>query len=578
MGSASTDLEARPVAPPSPVARETRAEAIDSSRLIVSVHVASLVIGLGLLLFLTREQWFSQDDWAFVLRSLPGGEGVLEPHNGHWATVPIVVFRGLFAVFGLKRYAPYLVPVMVLQVVLAHVLWRLMRQMAISSWIATAMSAVFLVAGGMAEVLLLSMQMGFVGAVLLGVVTTMLANHVEPDRRRDLLAIVVAIVSLAFSGLSVTLIASAALVAWFRRGWRAATVLAAPSAAVYLLWLVVFGRDDLAGDDFGASDVVDVPNFVWSGLKTTIELATPLRAASALLVIALFVWLASQARRARTDAAPAFAMAIGAVLLYFVIASQRIAIFERTGTIPPRYAYVSWALLLPALALALHVLGRRTLVRRVLAVVVGALLMVNALVDLRSQYNAERAREYGVRTTMLGAAAFVAQEPHLRDVIVDHHSADGVTPVHLLELERLDDLPALPALTPAVRQAAAVRTRVRFARRPVPGLDTEATASVRSVRRAVVEPRSGDCVSVVPDGGRPVLGLAIDEQSTVELRSGAAGRLEVVLQDAGGSDGSASTSRFLRPGKPIEVQVVAHARPELVLPARGRSVVCNLDL
>ena len=381
--------------PGSSTVESGNAAANDSSRFIVAVHVASLVVGFGVLLVVSRGQWFKSDDWSYVVfRSLPSDVvGTLfEPYNGHWSTAPILQFRILFSAFGLHDYAPYLVPTLVLQVGVGHVLWRLMRQIGISTWIATSLAGAFIVNGGTATVLFAPIQFGFIGALLLGLIAIMMANHPTPDGRREAAAAAIAVLSLTFSGVAPAIVAGAVTVAFLRRGWRGATRLGVPAAAVYLLWFAIWGHEDVGNDGFAFGDLAHVPDFVWSGLRTTVDLGTPLRALSAVLVAALGVWLVLHRRWARTDAAPAFAMVIAAVLLYFIISSQRIAVFEATGSVPDRYAYISWALVLPAFGLALHDIGRRTTIRRVIAVVVGAVLLVNALSDLRQEYNKQAAR------------------------------------------------------------------------------------------------------------------------------------------------------------------------------------------
>jgi len=57
-----------------------------------------------------RRLWFFGDDWEFMLhRGLTGHPdyGLFYPHNEHWSTLPILVFRSLYAVFGARRYMPY---------------------------------------------------------------------------------------------------------------------------------------------------------------------------------------------------------------------------------------------------------------------------------------------------------------------------------------------------------------------------------------------------------------------------------------------------------------------------------------
>jgi hypothetical protein len=53
---------------------------------------------------------FRIDDWDLITkRSLGDPMSLLRPFNGHWLTVPAVIFRLLFQVFGTSSYVPYLI-------------------------------------------------------------------------------------------------------------------------------------------------------------------------------------------------------------------------------------------------------------------------------------------------------------------------------------------------------------------------------------------------------------------------------------------------------------------------------------
>ena len=54
-------------------------------------------------------QWFIADEWAFLADRDGGDLGdLLRPQNEHWSTIPILVYRGLWHVVGLRSYVPYL--------------------------------------------------------------------------------------------------------------------------------------------------------------------------------------------------------------------------------------------------------------------------------------------------------------------------------------------------------------------------------------------------------------------------------------------------------------------------------------
>ena len=114
------------------------------------LHGISLAIALPLLLWIDRHQWFSGDEWDFLVRRGVLGNSELslwQPHNEHWSTLPILVYRGLFSIFGVRSYLPYLLVLILLHLLVAHLLWRLMLRMGVDWLVATAVAAVFMVVG-----------------------------------------------------------------------------------------------------------------------------------------------------------------------------------------------------------------------------------------------------------------------------------------------------------------------------------------------------------------------------------------------------------------------------------------------
>ena len=102
----------------------------DRRKLVTSLHWASLAAAFGFLLWANRNQWFDSDEWNFLVRRRLVGsaefEGIWAPHNKHWVTLPVLVYRLLFNVFGVRTYFPYIVLLLVLSLAVAHLLWRLL--------------------------------------------------------------------------------------------------------------------------------------------------------------------------------------------------------------------------------------------------------------------------------------------------------------------------------------------------------------------------------------------------------------------------------------------------------------------
>jgi hypothetical protein len=77
-----------------------------SSDRILAVHVATLVTGFVVWMYLDRHLWFYGDEWDFVVsRGIFHAQmSIWAPHNEHSSTLPILVWRALFSVVHLSHY------------------------------------------------------------------------------------------------------------------------------------------------------------------------------------------------------------------------------------------------------------------------------------------------------------------------------------------------------------------------------------------------------------------------------------------------------------------------------------------
>ena len=56
---------------------------------------------------LAHRSWFGVDAVYYLTTRGPvpsADEGLLKPYGGHWQTIPLLIYRGLFAIFGLQSY------------------------------------------------------------------------------------------------------------------------------------------------------------------------------------------------------------------------------------------------------------------------------------------------------------------------------------------------------------------------------------------------------------------------------------------------------------------------------------------
>ena len=71
-----------------------------------------------------RREWFYLDEWDFLARRRASHLGDLfRAHNEHWVTIPVLVYRALYSMFGLRAYLPYRLVVLALYLAAAALLF-----------------------------------------------------------------------------------------------------------------------------------------------------------------------------------------------------------------------------------------------------------------------------------------------------------------------------------------------------------------------------------------------------------------------------------------------------------------------
>ncbi len=368
----------------------------------LGVHLLTLVFGLALLIAASRGQWFVADEWVFLSdRRLGDVRSLFVPHNEHWSTLPIVLWRGLFAAVGLRTYWPYQLAALAVHVGVAHLLWRVQSRAGVAPGVAIATSGLFVVFGAGAENVLSAFAITFDASLLLGLGQVLLVDHDGRFERRDVLGLVLALAGLLSSGVAITMVAVAGMTACLRRGWSAGLVTVGPPAAVFVAWLATVGRAGLRGAETWEPE--HIPAFVWHGLTTTFDVTASTTGVGALALAGLVLWLLRHRGELRGRLAATAAYAVGAVVFYAVIGIGRAMMsLAEAGT--SRYLYVAGALLIPAVGGALSDLTRQRSLARAGAVVLVALLAANGARLLFSRAAAERAIEQQHRRILLAAA------------------------------------------------------------------------------------------------------------------------------------------------------------------------------
>ncbi len=315
---------------------------------------------LVLWLVLGRFQWFYFDEWDFLAARKAGDLGDLfRPHNEHWSTIPILSYRVLYSFFGLRSYLPYQFVVVALHVTAAWLLWLIMRRARVQPWLATAAASLFALLGSGYQDIISAFQVGFTGALVLGLTHLLLADHDGPSDRRDCLGLLAGLAGLMMAGVAVTMVIVVGLAVLLRRGWRAALLHTAPLAGCYLVWYAAVGHSGYAKDHPPSGGMF---HFITLGLQSAYQAmgqSPGVGLALAVLVIVGFP-LAALTRNAKGElrelAAPA-ALLVGSLVFITITATGRINLGLLFAT-RSRYTHIVAAMTLPALAVAADVVAR----------------------------------------------------------------------------------------------------------------------------------------------------------------------------------------------------------------------------
>ncbi len=544
------------------------------------LHGISLVIAFPLLLWIDRHQWFSGDEWDFLLRRGVLGHhdlGLLDPHNEHWVTFPVLVYRALFSVFGVRTYLPYLVVLVVAHLIVAHLLWRLMLRCGVDWRVATGAAAVFMVLGAGWEDLVNAFQITFVAPIALGLVALLLVPERGPFQRRDVWVSAVLVLSLPFSGVSLTMALVVGVVIFLRRGWKPAVLTLIAPGVVYLVWYLGWGRfaDAIQQEPLRVA-LQKAPEFVWHGLVAAVDTVTGLVGSGPVLLVLLTIWLVWKRSPTREPWPLVLATFVGAPLFLFLIDIRRSGLgIDAAGA--PRYSYAVLALLLPAAALAATVLVARTPLRTVLVVATTAVLCLVGFTDLNDAARIRAPFSQENKHRILAAADLVrSNATFLADQPVPEFDPD-LTIARLRSLSDRDQLPGNVAVSEQDRLTAA--TFLQVAVGDVAPASASGQATIEFAEGGKVSPGRAGCVVVTPGSDRPAVVLSFDHPGTVRLTTSRTGALTAQLQPPNRDPAVLGLARTWGAEGGVPQQVSSSATKlwlRVGVPADGTTRLCGL--
>jgi hypothetical protein len=185
---------------------------------------------------------------------------IFDPFREHLIALPVLLYKVLQATFGMTSAVPYYVAAMLAFATAAALIFAFLRTR-VGEWLAFAAILPILFLGASSEDLLWAFQVGFFGSVAAGV--GMLLALDRGDRRGDVMAAALAIISLAFGSVGIPFVIAAIVdVLVGPRPRRDRAFVAVVPIAVYAFWWIGWGYQAHHSTD--SHNFVDLPGYVFN--------------------------------------------------------------------------------------------------------------------------------------------------------------------------------------------------------------------------------------------------------------------------------------------------------------------------
>jgi hypothetical protein len=545
----------------------------------VVVLVTGLAAAGALLVNSARQLWFFGDDWDFLLTrgTVPGADlGLFAPHNEHWSTIPILIFRAIFAMVGLRHYLPYALPVIAAHLGVVVLMYLLLVRFGTSRWVAVSVSLFLAFLGAGAQNTLWDFQIGFVCAVFFGLAAMWLYDRHDQGGWRLSLVWVALVLALMCSGIALGMLGAVCVYAAARRGLARAAVVGSVPLAVYAAWYLWWGRfaihqGPVVSDSL---DYLQVPNYVWTAFTSAWQRSSGIPGSGGVIVIVLI----GAALLARSTPARLrhFAWAgLAGALAQFVLAGVSRIQFGVGQAGVSRYAYIVAVLMAPALAVVLQLVADRLTeprwVSTCLVVGMAALVVVNGVLLTLEYMVAQRVQVVSMPGRVLGVAALVRKGALVLTTTPDPH-LNGDIKTYLLASPQIQAaLPAASVGEAGLLQAAAlIEVGVSRTRLPIPPAQA-ATLISGFVGASAVLSGCHDYPATVP---KPVIGLPPTTTGSQIRVTGAMTSVTTVLRR--GSLTSSPVSWPVRPGSTVFIGTSApDASMQIILYNGGTVTLCT---
>jgi len=307
-----------------------------------------------------RHQWFVRDDWAStltrdkVLHVYGWQHWLLDAQDGHWMTVPVVVYHYLTSWFGLDSYWPFLLPALGAHVAAVLLTRVLCLRNGVSAWTTTLVCSMLLVFGSGWENLVFAIQITYNFSLVAFLAQIVLVDHDGPIDRRDWIAVGLSLIGVISSGFGPIFMVGVFVLLAMRRRWQALLVAIAPQAVAYAWWFL-FWESDPAKDQRPGS-TAQLPAFVAKGLGATFDALVGLPGLGGIALLATLA-VALTRRFGPRVRSLSCAMAATTVFMFLTIGVERVGFGVSIAT-SSRYVHISAMMVAPVFALAVDQLAR----------------------------------------------------------------------------------------------------------------------------------------------------------------------------------------------------------------------------
>jgi len=348
-------------------------------------------------LYLTSYKNFYYDEWDFVTAYRPlQSTSILLPHNEHWSTIPILIWKLLFVLFGLRTHLPYEAVALATHIAAVAMLFVFIRRHS-GDLPALAAALTLLLLGTGATDIVWAFQSAWTLSIAFGLLAMLLADGAPPTLRLGRIAAISGALlgAIMSSGIGLGFLAAVTLPLLIDRQRRRYWLAVAGPIAIYLVWFVFYGAGirgtpgalcptcpTAFGSDVGSIGpgyVTDVLAYVASGLEASaagvIGQTGVIGVAVLVVVSALLAWHWYLQQRVQSWE---LGLVAGLVAQFTLIGLVRVR-FGQGGAVDSHYVYVGVVYLLPLVANALKHLPWRGAWRPLIAGGFALALLANAI-------------------------------------------------------------------------------------------------------------------------------------------------------------------------------------------------------